>query len=273
MGVVDERGGWVWLNGEFTDRDSVSALSSGLFYGKGVFTTVRIVGSEPWLWSRHWERLIGHAEAIRLGMPEFSDDDLAAALHEMIRRRGFSEGRARVTMFESSPSRHWKPDSSRSTSVLINLAKLRPVPTPFHLTVSPYRVNSTSPLVGVKSCNYLENILAAENARSRGHAESIRVNEKGEVTGGCMSNIFWRRGDRIFTPRLRTGCLAGTTRGFVLENLKVEEVFAGPDDIHAADAIYLTSAGIGIVAAESFEGRKLDAGSHPILNLVPASGH
>jgi branched-chain amino acid aminotransferase len=268
MGIDDEQNDLVWLNGEFTDRDSVSALSSGLLYGKGVFTTVRIVGGEPWLWSRHWERLTGHAEAIRSGMIEFSDDDLAAALHEMIRRRGFSEGRARVTMFESSPSRHWKPDSTPSTSVGINLAKLRPVPTPFHLTISPYRVNSTSPLVGVKSCNYLENILAAENARSRGNAEAIRVNEKGEVTGGCMSNIFWRRGDRLFTASLGTGCLAGTTRAFVMERLKVEEAAADIKEIEAADAIYLTSAGLGIVAANSLDGRKLDTGPHAILNLM-----
>ena len=91
------------------------------------------------------------------------------------------------------------------------------------LTVSPYRINSKSPLAGVKSCNYLENILAWEAAKAHGFDEAIRLNEKGEIASACLANVFWKKNGEIFTPPLETGCLKGTTRGYVLENLAAAE--------------------------------------------------
>jgi branched-subunit amino acid aminotransferase/4-amino-4-deoxychorismate lyase len=146
-------------------------------------------------------------------------------------------------------------------------AEQRPIPSPFRITISPYPVNSRSPLAGVKSCNYLEQILAKDEAKKRGFDEAIRGNERGHVTSGCMANVFWLNGDRFYTPALSTGCLPGTTREFVLENLECEEVEAEIGDLETADAIFLTSAGLGIVAADQFDGRRLAGGDHPILQL------
>jgi hypothetical protein len=39
--------------------------------------------------------------------------------------------------------------------------------------------------------------------------------------------------------------------------------------IQGVDAIYLASAGIGIVAAAEIDGRSLKAQDHPILSLMP----
>jgi branched-subunit amino acid aminotransferase/4-amino-4-deoxychorismate lyase len=121
----------------------------------------------------------------------------------------------------------------------------------------------------VKSCNYLENNLAREDARLRGSEEAIRLNEKRYVTSGCMSNIFWTIEGKLYTPAISTGCLPGTTREYVLENLECEEVEAGAEDIRRADDVYFTSAGIGVAAATELEGKKLARARHPILELLP----
>lgn len=145
---------------------------------------------------------------------------------------------------------------------------LRPVPEEFRLTVSPYTVNSCSPLVGVKSCNYLENLLAIDEAKKRGFHEAIRVNERGFVTGGCMSNIFWLKDEVLYTPSLSTGCLAGTTREFVLESMECREVGIVIDGLNKAEEIFLTSAGLGVARVAEFEGRPLQKSDHPILTLL-----
>jgi branched-subunit amino acid aminotransferase/4-amino-4-deoxychorismate lyase len=113
-------------------------------------------------------------------------------------------------------------------------------------------------------------LLAHEQAKVRGFDEAIRLNERGEVTSGCVSNVFWVKEGRLFTPALSTGCLAGTTREYVLENLECSEVEAGVAEIERADAIFLTSAGIGVVAVGEFHGRKPPETKHPILELIPA---
>ena len=44
---------------------SESALSR--LYGSGVFTTIRIINGEPWLWEKHWRRLMNDAAKIGIG--------------------------------------------------------------------------------------------------------------------------------------------------------------------------------------------------------------
>jgi branched-subunit amino acid aminotransferase/4-amino-4-deoxychorismate lyase len=84
-----------------------------------------------------------------------------------------------------------------------------------------------------------------------------------------MANVFWFKDGELFTPSLITGCLAGTTREFVLEQIECTEVEAGIGELDGAEAIFLTSAGIGIVRVAEFEGRELDGVGHPVLDLWP----
>ncbi|MEO6589891.1 MAG: aminotransferase class IV, partial [Pyrinomonadaceae bacterium] len=119
--------------------------------------------------------------------------------------------------------------------------------------ISPFLVNSTSPLAGVKSCDYLENIIALEEAEQRGFDEAVRLNERGEIVSACMANIFWRKSGRLFTPLLKTGCLAGTMREFVLENEDGFEIKMSLDSLENADEIFLTSAGLGICKVSEFD--------------------
>src|SRR5205085_8323098 len=139
---------------------------------------------------------------------------------------------------------------------LIMTADLSPPQSPIRLALSPHRLNSTSPLAGIKSCNYLENLFTLEEARARGFHEAVRLNERGEVASGCMSNIFWLTEKKLYTPELSTGCLPGTTREFVLENLECKEVSAGIDVLMDAESVFLTSAGLGIVKVSEIEGKK-----------------
>ncbi|MBV9215096.1 MAG: aminotransferase class IV, partial [Acidobacteria bacterium] len=104
--------------------------------------------------------------------------------------------------------------------------------------------------------------------RQLGFDEAIRVNERGIVTSGTMTNVFWSKGGRLFTPDLKTGCLPGTTREFVLENLEVKEVEAAIDELKGADAIYLTSAGLGVIAVDEFDGREFPQIEHPITGQL-----
>jgi branched-subunit amino acid aminotransferase/4-amino-4-deoxychorismate lyase len=142
------------------------------------------------------------------------------------------------------------------------------VPADFRLTISPHHVNSASPLAGVKSCNYLEKQVALDEAKARGFDEAVQLNERGQIASVCMANIFWLKEERLYTPSLKTGCLAGTTREFVMENVECEETEDGPDSLAEAEAIFLTSAGLGIAAAAEFDGRLLPPSDHEIMRLL-----
>ena len=241
---------------------NLPAVSPAAFYGRGVFTTLRIDNSKPFQWDRHWRRLTADARTVGTDLSEFTEENIKNSLAELIRRNRFQSGRARLTFFsESAGSNIWQiedPARRRRTNLLITSADLRRPSPPsgeLRLTISPFSVNSRSPLAGVKSCNYLENLLALEKALAGGFNEAIRLNEKNEIVSATMANVFWTKNGEIFTPPIETGALRGTTRAFVLENFPVCEKLARLDELFEADGIFLTSAGIGAARAQSLEKR------------------
>ncbi|HMJ08873.1 MAG TPA: aminotransferase class IV [Pyrinomonadaceae bacterium] len=248
---------------------SIAALSSSSLYGRGIFTTLSIYNEGVFLWDKHWRRLAGNAAKLGIDLDGFSGQDTRRALEDLIKANKVVNGRARITFLDESSSNIWPFKTTLRTSLLITTADSRPMPENFSLTVSPYFINSASPLAGVKSCNYLEKMLALDEARERGYDEAIQLNERGDIASGCMSNIFWLAAGTLLTPSLRTGCIAGTTREFVLENLECTEAETDIESLRKADTIFMTSAGIGIQRVDVFDGRRFERSIHPILSLVP----
>ena len=144
----------------------LAAASAAALYGRSIFTTVAVYNFEPFLWEKHWQRLIAAARKIGIDFSRFSESEIKNSLLEIINRNCFRNGRARLTFYDESPTAVWGNDAKSRTSLLIQTADFRSVKDKFNLTVSPFPINSQSPLAGVKCGNYLENILAWENAKS-----------------------------------------------------------------------------------------------------------
>ena len=243
---------FVNFNHQITPAESafLSAGSAAALYGRGIFTTVAIYNLKPFLWEKHWEKLTADAKRVGIDFSDYTEQTVVKLLLDTIEKNTFRNGRARLTFYDESPTAIWQTNSKSGTSLLIQTADFRQIKDKLTLTVSPYQINSKSPLAGVKSCNYLENILAWEAAKKEGYDEAIRLNEKDEIVSACLANIFWKRDGEIFTPPLQTGCLSGTTRSFILENLVVAEKKTKLNELYEAEEIFLTSAGIGVAAAE-----------------------
>lgn len=249
---------FVYFNeGIYATADAhVDAVSPAALYGRGIFTTIAIRDGQPFLWERHWVRLQDNASRIGLDISGFREGRAADALAGLIERNAVVAGLARITFFDERKGSLWPADTVQKTSLLITTRDPRQVPQNLKLTVSPYCINTASPLAGVKSCNYLENLLGLEEARERGFDEAVRLNERGEIAGACMANVFWERDGTLYTPSLASGCLAGTTRAEILESVGGVEMDARVEVLDDADAIFLTSAGLGKVRVAAFGGRK-----------------
>jgi branched-chain amino acid aminotransferase len=244
----------IFFNRQFISaaKASLPALATAALYGKGVFTTVAIKEKKAFLWEKHWRRLLDNAGRVGVDLSAFSVDLLSDALNALIEKNGVETGRARITFFDAGAGPLWDFGAKEKTSLLIATAGPKKPPARFRLTLSPFPVNSASPLAGIKSCNYLEPLLALDEARRRGFDEAVRLNERGRIASACLANIFWRARGKLFTPPLTAGCLAGTTREFVLENETVEETEAELEALQTADEIFLTSAGLGVCRVSEF---------------------
>ena len=260
------------LNGRLTELAEATLAAPGFasIYGKGIFTTIAIRDQTPFLWDKHWRRLNYHAQRIAVDISMFPAEATHTALETLLKANGVTSGRARITFFDESPSGLWPYDAERRTSLLIMTGEANAGSDSTRLTTSPYVVNTSSPLAGIKCCNYLEKLIAQKEANARGFDECIQLNERGEIVSASMANVFWVKDQRFYTPSLDTGCLAGTTREFILENLDCEEVAKGVETLQDADDVFLTSAGLGVVRVAEYDGRALRGERHAIEELLPA---
>ncbi|HEX8354510.1 MAG TPA: aminotransferase class IV [Pyrinomonadaceae bacterium] len=259
-----------------TRRARLHAVTAAALYGRGVFTTVAVHSGRPLLWDAHWARLLAHAA--RAGVEcDFGDNEAALMLARLVEANGVGEGRARVQLLARAVRGRWKLGrEGRASDLLMMTADAWPAPEALALTVSPYRVNTCSPLAGVKTVSRLEQVMAWEEARSRDFDEALMCNERGEVTSATTANLFWVKQGTVYTPALATGAVAGTTRARVVElaeemAVPVSEGAHTLHDMAEADEVFLTSAALGVALVTTFDYRRytVPVGS-PALRLREA---
>lgn len=230
-------------------------------FGRGVFTTLAIHHRQPFLWREHWARLTEHAARVGVDLSDCDEASVRNSLAQLIEANNVTDGRARVTLLATAERGIWrvKGIASRKTDLLIITGAPHTVSQDgIALTVSPYRTNTLSPLAGIKSVNYLDHILAWEEARARDFDEAVTLNERGEVVSATMSNIFWVTDGTIHTPALATGAVAGTTRAHIMDlagelSVPLVEGVYELSDLGDADEIFLTSAGQGVAIVTTFD--------------------
>jgi branched-subunit amino acid aminotransferase/4-amino-4-deoxychorismate lyase len=256
----------IYLNKSMVEatKARVAPVSSAMLYGRGVFTTVAIYNSQPFLWSKHWQRLTTHAQKLGVDYTGCTEKGVGDALRKLIAVNQVKDGRARVIMLARSGRDFWKMKTpgTKKTDLLIMTGEPQKVSANgLSLAVSPYRVNTVSPLSGIKSLNYLDHVLSWEEAQSRDFDEAVVLNERGEIVSATTANLFWAKDGTIHTPALSTGALAGITRECVIEIankhfIPLLEGIYEMTDLTDADEIFLTSSSIGVAPVTTFDFRR-----------------
>ena len=256
----------IYLNKVMLDatKARVAPVSSAMLYGRGVFTTVAIYNGQPFLWPEHWRRLEDHAERLKVDCAGANERNVGEAVRKLVAVNQVRNGRARVILLARSGRDVWKPrkEGARKTDLLIMTSEAQKVsPAGMSLAVSPYRFNTFSPLVGIRSLNYLEQVLSWEEAQGRDFDEAVMLNERGEIVSTTMANIFWVKDGTLQTPALSTGAIAGITRAAVIELAgkqfipTIEGVYELAD-LAEADEIFLTSASLAVAQVTTFDFRR-----------------
>ncbi|HEY0765027.1 MAG TPA: aminotransferase class IV [Pyrinomonadaceae bacterium] len=256
----------IYLNKSMVEatKARVAPVSSAMLYGRGVFTTLAIYNSQPFLWSKHWQRLATHAKKLDIDHSGCTEKNVGEALQKLIAVNQVKEGRARVILLARHGRDIWKTKvpGAKKTDLLIMTGETQKVPqTGLSLAVSPYRANTVSPLTGIKSLNYLDHVLAWEEAQSRDFDEAVVLNERGEIVSATTSNLFWAKNGTLHTPGLSAGALAGITRDCVIDIankhfIPLLEGIYEMNDLTDADEIFLTSSSLGVAPVTTFDFRR-----------------
>ncbi len=258
----------MWVNGRMVkpDRPHLRADDHGVIVGDGVFETLLAVpdgtGTAAFAVRRHLERLRRSARALRLECP-YSDDELRAAIAECLDAAP-AAGIVRVTVTSGGGPLGSGRSGARGSAVVIAGDRPPRFPPGAAVSVVPFPRNERGALAGVKTTSYAENVLALELARERGASEAIFADTRGRVSEGTGSNIFWSDGERLHTPPLDTGCLAGITRALLLERLDAAETCLAVEELAGVPEAFLASSVRAVQSIARIDGTGLPVVDGPL---------
>ncbi|NRQ50515.1 aminotransferase class IV [Aeromicrobium stalagmiti] len=252
-----------WFNGELLqtpDEPVISPLDHGMIVGDGVFETVQINGNRPFALTRHLDRLVRSAQGLGIGTPDVGAirEGIAATMDG----QDIAFGRIRVTVTSGSGPLGSPRGGGDLTHVVISEPSTRPPDVASIVTV-PWPRNERGAVSGLKTTSYAENALMIEHALARGASEAVMPNTRGELCEGTGSNIFYVVGDRLITPTLSAGPLAGVTRALVLQwcagEIDVVEQDAPIEVLQTADEVILVGTTRDVQAISKVDDRELAA--------------
>ena len=267
---------WIYLNDRFVREKEavVSVFDHGFLYGDGIYETIRSYGNRIFMFYQHLGRLRRSADAIGLSIP-IPEKDWPALLHEAMERNDVGNNRSdayiRITISRGTGEIGLDPAlCPRPTVVIMTRPLLPPSPELYKdgvsLIVAKTRRNLPSALnPQVKATNFLNNILAKQEAIAAGVFDSILLNWQSHVTECTVSNLFFVKAGRLCTPALSCGILDGITRGIILtlareEQIPVDEGGFGVDALRQADECFLSNTTMEVMPATTLEGRLIGGG-------------
>lgn len=259
---------FIWIDGGLVDEStaSISAFDHGVTVGDGIFETAKIVGGQAFALTRHLRRLRRSAQGLGL-LVDRDDDELRSAVATTIEANGLTTGRVRLTVTGGISPLGSDRGAARPT-VMVAVAPQKPWPPSAAVVVVPWRRNEHSPVAGLKTTSYADNVVALRHAREHGADEAIFANTAGNLCEGTGTNIFVGVGGRLCTPPLSSGCLAGITRELLVEHLDVDEIDLPIDVLDRVDEAFLTSSTRDVQPISQINGRTLEPVPGPLTRAA-----
>lgn len=248
----------MWLDGTLVDPGDavVSVFDHGFTVGDGVFETLKVTGGRPFAVRRHLERLHRSAQGLGLDVP-VTDATLRGVIDQVVDAAGLDLARLRITL-TAGATPLGSGRGSASPTLVVAAGPLTPWEPDTDAVTAPWPRNERSPVTGVKTTSYAENVVVLAEARKVGATEALVPNTVGNLCEGTGSNVFVAIGDRLVTPPLMAGCLAGVTRGLVLELLPdADEEDVPMAALAEAGEVLLTSTTRDVQPLRSLDGRPL----------------
>ncbi len=261
-------------------------LTHTLHYGLGVFEGVRAYktdkGTAIFRLAEHTERLFRSAHILNMKIP-YDAETLNQAQIDVVRANELESAYIRPLAFYGSEGMGIRADMLRTHVAIATWAwgaylgdeglkkgiKVRTS------SLTRHHVNIT--MCRAKACgNYINSILALQEAVSAGCDEALMLDASGYVMEGTGENVFIVRDGVVYTPDL-TSALEGITRDTVMRlmtelGIEVREKRITRDEVYIADECFFTGTAAEVTPVRELDGRVIGNGMRgPITEKVQSA--
>lgn len=244
----------IYLDDKITEKNQNFILGSGLFYGYGLFETIKIIESNPVFINEHYQRIKKSSAFLELKI-NMTLAEFIKKSRELIKINKIQEGALKLLFFKGVKQNH--------ILISTDLRIYEPGKYKYGLSIkfSERIKNERSLLTGHKTLNYLENILERTTAVKEGYDDALFLNSKGNITETTVANIFFINKNKIYTPSLDSGILPGIIRTKILqiakqENISLKEGHFSQTKLMNAEAVFLSNSLMGVMPVKSISNKK-----------------
>ena len=257
-------------------RDATThVLTHTLHYGMGVFEGVRAYktdkGTAIFRLKEHTDRLFRSAHILQMKMP-YSKEEMMEAQKAAVRENNLESAYMRPMAFYGAEamgisaktlSTHvivaaWKWGAYMGQDALDNGIRVKTS------SFSRHHVNITMCKAKANG-NYMNSILAHQEAALDGYDEALLLDVDGFVAEGSGENIFIIRNGKLYTPDL-TSALEGITRDTIVQlaaeiGLSVIEKRITRDEVYSADEAFFTGTAAEVTPIRELDRRSIGNGT------------
>jgi len=274
--TMADRDGVIWLDGELVPwrEAKVHVLTHTLHYGMGVFEGVRAYKSERgtaiFRLREHTDRLFRSAHILNMAM-QYDREAINAATMAAVRENGLHTAYIRPMCFYGSEGMGLRADNLKVHTMVAawewgaylgsdGIEKgIRVRTSSFqrhHVNVTMCRAKANG--------NYINSMLALNEALSTGYDEALLLDTQGFVMEGSGENLFIVRDGVLYTPDL-SSALDGITRATVItlareQGLEVCEKRITRDEVYIADEAFFTGTAAEVTPIRELDGRSIGSG-------------
>ena len=287
MMTMDDRDGLIWLDGQWVEwrEAKVHVLTHTLHYGCGVFEGLRAYhtdkGPAIFKMREHTDRLFRSARIMTMPMP-YTKDEIDKVQREAIAKNNLDSAYIRTMCFYGSEGMGLRADNLKVHVMVAawtwgaylgaeNMDK------GIRIRTSSYtrnHVNSTMNKAKANG-NYINSILALQEALSAGYDEALLLDHEGFCAEGSGENLFIVRNGKLYTPET-TSALEGITRDTIMtiaeeQGLPVIIKRITRDEVYVADEAFFTGSAAEVTPIREYDGRPIGAGGRgPITEKLQA---
>lgn len=243
----------VFINGEYfpAQEAKISVFDRGFLYGDSIYEVCYSEDGQLQFYKEHLNRLHRSAELLHMTM-WLSDDQITEQVKQTLKKSELKDAYLRIVLTRGESVISLDPGTSFRNNLITIVKPKVVIPVEFYtdgvelylteiLRNDPRTVDPNA-----KSGNYLNNVLAINDAKKQGAYDAIMVNAAGFVTEGTTFNVWMIKDGIITTPPVESGLLAGITRKKILEigdSQKIPMVVKDftPEDLYEADEAFITS--------------------------------
>lgn len=248
----------------------VSVFDRSFLFGDSVYETLRTYGGRLFAMTDHLARLRRSADRIRLRLPA-GDDTLASWSRAAVAASGNPESVARIVVSRGTGEYGLDRAIDNPGEVVILVRPYSPPAPELYETgvaviVAKVRRNPPQCLdPAIKSGNYLNNILAAIEARDAGAFDALFLDLHGNLAEATTSACFLVSGGILRTPPLETGILDSITRRIVLAAADRLGIPTSLDpvpeaELRRADEVFLASTLKEVLPVTTLDGAPVGGG-------------